>query len=127
MKRLFYISTAFILLVLITACNQQLDIDMSEALGKSQETLRELDEIETTAASFNGESDVKFRLMVERHPTEEEAIILFNKILDSIAQYSNHSEVWNYYNGYFDIKSYDSGVIYEATKLIGEDLHILSK
>ncbi|MFC0471339.1 hypothetical protein ACFFHM_12780 [Halalkalibacter kiskunsagensis] len=127
MKRLYFISKAFILLVLITACNQQPEIDMSEALGKSKETLREIDEIETTSASFNGESDVKFRFMVERHPTEEEANILFNKILDSIAQHSHHSEVWNYYDGYFDIKSYDSGVIYEATKLIGKDLHILSK
>lgn len=127
MKRLFFISTAFILLVLITACNQQPDIDMSEALGKSQETLTELDEIGTTAASFNGESDVKFRLMVDGQPTEEEAISLFNKVLESITKSSNHSEVWNYYDGYIDIKSYDSGVIYEANKLIGEDLQILSK
>jgi hypothetical protein len=126
MKQLSFISTLFVLLLLITSCNQQPNLDMSEALGKAEEALRELDEIETTAASFDGESDVKFRLMVEGHLTEEEAIILFNKILESIAQFSNHSDVWDYYNGYFDIKSYDNGVIYEASKLIGEDLDMLS-
>nr|WP_106781238.1 hypothetical protein [Lysinibacillus timonensis] len=79
----------------------------------------------TTAAAFKGEN-IKFRLMVEEHPTEEEAIILFNKIIKSIAEYSNHSDVWDYYIGYFDIKSYD-GVIFEATKRLGEDLDVISK
>ncbi|AOM83635.1 hypothetical protein BBEV_2294 [Salisediminibacterium beveridgei] len=89
---------------------------MSEALEKSKGTLIEFDEIETAAASFNGENDVKFRLKVEDEPTEEEAIILFNEVLDSITDSADHSELWQYYNAYFDIKSYDSGVIYEAIK-----------
>ncbi len=38
------------------------------------------------------------------HRRLEEAESLFNKIVDSIAQYSDHLEVWNYYDGYFDIK-----------------------
>lgn len=29
--------------------------------------------------------------------------------------------------GYFDINNYDYGVIYEGTKLIGEDLKVQSK
>ncbi|MFS0574079.1 hypothetical protein AB1K83_00455 [Sporosarcina sp. 179-K 3D1 HS] len=114
-------------MLLISGCNQKPTLEMSEVLGQSGETFRGLDEIETTAASFDGENDVKFRLMVEENLTEEEAIILFNKIIDSIVQYSNQSDVWDYYNGYFDIKSYENGVIYEATKLIGKDLDIMSK
>ncbi|NEU31232.1 hypothetical protein GN156_10615 [bacterium LRH843] len=124
MKQPFLIGTVFFLLLLIAGCNQQPNIDISEALGKTRETLRELDEIETTAASFDGERDIKFRLMVKKHPTEEEAIIFFNKILESIAQFSNRSDVWDHYNGYYDIMTYDIGVIYEATKLIGEELDI---
>jgi hypothetical protein len=127
MKQLFLISTVFVLSLLITGCNQQPNIDMVEVLGKTEETLRELEEIETTASSFDGEKDVKFRLMVEENPTNEDATILFNEILENIAQYSNHSDVWDYYNGYFDIKSYDNGVIYKATKLKGEDLDVISK
>lgn len=80
-------------MLLITGCNQKPTIDMIEVLGQSEETLRGLDEVETTVASFDGESDVKFRLMVEEHPTKEEAIILFNKIKESVVQYSNHSDV----------------------------------
>lgn len=127
MKQFSFISKVFVLLFLITGCDQKPTIDMSEALGKSRETLKNLDEIETVAAAFSGESDIKFRLMVEEYPTENETIILFNKIIESITQHSNHSDVWDYYDGYFDIKSYDHGVIYEATKLIGEDLDIVSK
>lgn len=62
--------------------------------------------------------------MMEEHPTENEAIILFNQILDSFEKYSNKSDIWNFYNGYFDIKSYDNGIIYKATKLAGEDLQV---
>jgi hypothetical protein len=80
-NKLFFISIAFALLLLV-ACNNKPDINMGEILTKSQDQLRQLDEIKTTAAAFNGKSDVKFRLMVEKHPTEEEAIILFNQILD---------------------------------------------
>lgn len=129
MKRngLIFISTMFILLLLFTGCNQQPEIDMVEALSKSQELLRQSEEIETTAASFDGKSNVKFRIMVNEQLTEEEAIILFNKILDTIANFSNHSDVWDYYNGFFDVKRYSNGVIYEATKLIGEDLEVVSK
>lgn len=127
MKQYSFISTVFVLLFLITGCDQKPTIDMSEALGKSRETLKELDEIDTVAAAYTGESDIKFRLMVEEQPTEKETVILFNKIIESIVQYSNHSDVWDYYDGYFDIKSYDHGVIYEATKLISKDLDIVFK
>ncbi|MBM4764585.1 hypothetical protein [Bacillus sp. B15-48] len=126
-RKLLLFNFLFALLFLTVACNQQADINMSEVLGQIEEDLRELDVVETTASSFDGESDIKFRLMVKEHLTEEEANILFNKILESIAQSSNHSDVWDYYNGYFDIKSYDKGVIYEATKVIGEDLKVTPK
>jgi hypothetical protein len=122
---LFFIFTGVALLLLITGCNQQLDINVGEALVKTQEQLRILDEIGTTAAAFDGKSEVKFRLMVEEEPTKEEAIILFNKIVDSFQNTSNHAKVWDYYNGYFDIKSYETGaVIYQATNLISEELKV---
>ena len=66
-------------------------------MGKSEDYLRQLEEIETTASAFDGKIDVKFRLMVEGHPTEVEAIVLFNEILDSFKKYSNHQGVWHYF------------------------------
>lgn len=48
-------------------------------------------------------------------------------ILEVIAKYSNRSDVWDYYNGYFDIKNHDDGVIYEGEKLIDEELIVQSK
>lgn len=65
--------------------------------------------------------------MVEDYPTVEEASRLFNQILDSFVKYSKNSNVWDNYNGYFDIKSYDGDVIYKANKLIGEDLQLVTK
>lgn len=118
---------SIIFLFLIVGCSQQPDIDISETIGKSEDYLRQLEEIETTASAFDGKNDVKFRLMVEGHPTEEEAIALFNEILDSFKKYSNHQDVWQYYNGYFDIKNYYIGVIYEATKVRDEDFQVVSK
>ena len=124
-KFIFFIIIIF--LILIVSCSQQSDIDISKTLGKSEDYFRELEEIETTASAFDGKKDVKFRLMVEGTPTEEEATALFNKILVSFQEFSNHQDIWEYYNGYFDIKNYDVGVIYEATKVIGEELKVVSK
>ncbi|WP_078549233.1 IolE/MocC family protein [Litchfieldia alkalitelluris] len=119
---------AIILLFSIVGCSQQPDIDISSIIGKSEDYFRQLEEIETTASAFDGKRDVKFRLMVEGPLTEEEATILFNEILDRFKEYSsNHQEIWDYYNGYFDIKNYDDGVIYEATKVIDEELKVVSK
>ncbi|MCW3491615.1 IolE/MocC family protein [Dethiobacter alkaliphilus] len=128
MKRnnLLFISAAITLLLFVTGCNQQPDIKMNEALVESQELLRQSDKIETTASAFDGKQNVRFRLMVEEQPSEEEAAILFNKILESVIYFSNRLEAWDYYNGHFDIKTYDNGVVYEATKLIGKDLEIVN-
>ncbi len=125
MRKISLISIIF--LFLIVGSSQQPDIDISLAIGKSEDYFRQLEEIETTASAFDGKKDVKFRLMVEGTLTEEEAIILFNEILDRFKEYSNHQEVWEYYNGYFDIKNYNDGVIYEATKVIDEELKVVSK
>ncbi|MBB6734678.1 hypothetical protein [Cohnella zeiphila] len=124
-KILFVLS--FISIFLTVSCSQDTSIDISDAVGKSEDYFRKLDGIATTASSFDGNKDVKFRLMVEGDLTETEATVLFKRILDVIAKYSNRSDVWNYYNGYFDIKNYDHGVIYEGTKLIGKDLKVKSK
>ncbi|SMF87255.1 hypothetical protein SAMN05661091_3673 [Paenibacillus uliginis N3/975] len=127
LNRISLFALSFILLFLTVACSQETSIDIGDTLGKSEEYFRKLEGIDTTAAAFDGKNDEKFRLMVDGHPTEDEASILFNHILDVIAKYSNRSDVWDYYNGYFDIKNYDHGVIYEGTKLIGEDLKVQSK
>lgn len=126
MRRLYFISITFVLLLLITGCNQQPTIDVNEVIGQSEKILRGFDGIETTAASFDGKGDIKYRLMVKESQTEEEAKILFNEILKSIVQSSNQPDIWDNYNGYFDIKNYDNDVIYEAKKIIGEDLKITS-
>jgi hypothetical protein len=65
--------------------------------------------------------------MVEKHPSQEEATVMFKDLLDNLDKNSKSPEFWSYYSGYFDIKSYDKGVIYEATKVIGEDLIVTSK
>ena len=127
MNRIILFVLIFISLFSTTSCSQKPSIDIGDALGKSEEYFRQFDGIATTASSYDGEKDVKFRLMVEGNPTEAEATILFNRILDVIAKYSNRSDVWDYNNGYFDIKNYDQGVIYEGTKQIGEDLKVQSK
>lgn len=124
MKQPFIFCTMLILF-LISGC-QQSSIHMNEFLIQTENLLKELDEIDTTASSFDGKRDIKFRLMVEGHPTEEEALILFDKVLEGVTKSSNRSDVWDYYNGYFDIKSYDDGVIYEANKLISKDLAVMS-
>jgi hypothetical protein len=96
---------------------------MSKALDEWRE---HFEGVETVAASFDGQNNIKLRIMVEEQLTQEEAVWLFNQILDSIIEYSDSSEVWDYYNGYFEIVSYDDGVLYEATKLIGEGLDFIS-
>ncbi|WP_391122552.1 hypothetical protein [Psychrobacillus sp. L3] len=127
MKRLKLLCISFsVLFLLLTACSQQPDINISETLGKIEEFFRQSEEMDTVSA-FDGKKDVKFRIIVEKLPTEEEAIVLFNQIIDRFVKYSNHSDVWDYYNGYFDINSYDNGVIYEANKIIGEDLQVVTK
>lgn len=83
--------------------------------------------MDTVATSFDGKKDIKFRIMVEGTLTEQQAQNLFEEILNSFKKYSNQSELWNDYNGYFDIKNYDDGVIYEASKIIYEDLKIVTK
>lgn len=98
------------------------EIDVVQVLIKSRELLNQLAEVETSAASYDGKKEIKFRLMVEKKITEAEAASLFNQILDSIINYSNDENIWDDYNGYFDINSYDEDIVYKATKLINEDL-----
>jgi hypothetical protein len=122
---------AFVLLLisflLTVSCTKITSIDIGEAVVKAEDSFRKLDGIDTTASSFNGEKDVKFRLMIKGNLTEAEANKLFRRILDTIAEFSNRPNVWDYYNGYFDVKNYDHGILYEGTKLIGEDLKVQSK
>ncbi|WP_054940183.1 hypothetical protein [Paenibacillus ihuae] len=127
LKRIILLILSSISLFSTVSCSQETSIDIDDAVTKSEKYFRQLDEIATTASSYDGKKDLKFRLMVEGNPTETEATIFFNLILDVVTNYSNLSDVWNFYNGYFDITNYDQGVIYEGTKLIGEDLIVQTK
>ncbi|WP_246943588.1 hypothetical protein [Bacillus pinisoli] len=122
-----FILICSVILILMAGCNPKPQFDISEILNQSEEKLNKFEDIETTASAFNGKEDIKFRIMVEGTPSEEEAIVLFNKILDSLKEFSNHENFWSYYNGYFDIKNYDEGVIYEATKMKTEKIKVMSK
>ncbi|AZN42629.1 IolE/MocC family protein [Paenibacillus albus] len=121
----------FILLLisfsLTVSCTRKPSIDIGDAVGKTEDSFRKLDGIATTASSYDGKKDIKFRLMVKGNLTEAEATKLFRRIMDTIAEFSNRPDVWDFYNGYFDIKSYDYGVIYDGIKLIGEDVKVQPK
>ncbi len=127
MSRKIVFVLLLISLVFTVSCTKETSIDIGDVVGKTEDTFRKLDGIATTASSFDGKKDVKFRLMVEGNLTEVTATKLFRRIMDTIADFSNRPDVWDYYSGYFDIKNYDHGVIYEGTKLIGEDLKVQSK
>ncbi|WP_088102864.1 hypothetical protein [Halalkalibacter urbisdiaboli] len=118
-KKIFSISIIFVFLIFFTGCSQKPDIDIDKTLEEWREPF--------VAASFDGESNINLRVMVDEELTEEEAVLLFNETLDSFKEHSNQSDVWEHYNGYIDIVSYDDGVLYEATKLIGENLDIISQ
>ncbi|MYL34731.1 hypothetical protein GLW08_02905 [Pontibacillus yanchengensis] len=127
-RRLLLFNVLFVMLLLAVACNQQQEIDISKSVRKTEDYLRQLDEISTTAGSYTeDEEQVKFRLLVEKHPSQEEATAMFNNILNILEKNSHNREFWDNYNGYFDIKSHKTGVIYKATKIIGKDLKVTPK
>ncbi len=126
MKRRFLLLNLLSLLLLAVACNQKPEIDISKTVGLTEDHFRQLDKISTSSAAYDKE-EVKFRLMVEKPPSKEEASAMFKEILNKLEKNSHTSEFWNYYNGHFDIKSYENGVIFEANKTIGEDMKITTK
>ncbi len=111
--------------MLITGCNQQSKINISEALTKTEKEISNLDKVESTVSAFGGKN-VKFRILMEEPPTKEDAIKLFNKTLDTISNFTNDSEIWNYYNAKLDI-SYGDEIKYEANKLADADLKVKAK
>lgn len=113
------ILTLIITAFFLSACGHKPDINVSDALGKSEVQLQKLDNVKVTASSFDGKNNISFRLMVEGYPSRDEAEKLFNETLNTIATNSNHLDLWNYYNAYFGIKSYDEGILYEGIKPIG--------
>ena len=125
--KIINILLSIVVLFLISGCSEKAEIDISETMIKTEEYFKQLPEVDTVATSFDGKKDIKYRIMVEGTLTEKQAQNLFEEIISSFKKYSNHPELWNDYNGYFDIKSYDEGVIYEASKIIGEDLKIVTK
>ena len=109
------------------ACSHKYYIDVNEVSGKVENYFRQTEQM-TPASSFDGTNNITFRLMVDEPVSEDEATSLFNLVLLSFERYSPHANFWNQYNGYFDLKSYDSGkVIYEATKLIRKDFQLTAQ
>ena len=125
MLRVKIILPLIIVVFFISACTHKPEIKVSDTLGKSEVQLQKLDKVKTTAAAFDGKNNIKFRLMVEGYLSEDEAKKLFNQTLNTIATNSNHRDFWNYYNAQFDIKSYDKGILYQATKSKGSSQIII--
>lgn len=121
MIRVKIISTLISMVFFLSACAHKPDINISDTLGESEVQLQKLDNVKTTSSSFDGKNNITFRLMVEGYSSRVEAEKLFNETLNTIAANSNHLDLWNYYNAYFDIKSYDKGILYEGTKPIGSN------
>jgi hypothetical protein len=105
---------------IIVDCSKQPNYKVNEAIAKSEDSMSKFDNVDTTVSAVNGKK-IKFRIMVNEQPTVEEATELFNKVLNDIEKYLAQSRLWDYYEGYFDIKTYESGVIYKATKHIDND------
>lgn len=117
--RLKLILSLIIVVIFTSACSNKPAFNIGDILAKSEVQLNKLDMVTTTASSFDGKTNISFRLMVEGNPSKEEAEKLFNETLNTIATNSNNQDFWNYYNAQFDIKSYENGILYIATKPIG--------
>lgn len=122
-RSIYFIS----ILLFIVGCSQKPAINVAKVEADVENHLNQLDEVEIALSTFNGDENIKFRLMVEGYPTENEVTILFNEILESFEKYSNQENFWMHYNGYSDIKNYEDGVIYEGSKLIDKEIKIISK
>ncbi|MBS4199185.1 hypothetical protein KHA93_05890 [Bacillus sp. FJAT-49732] len=62
-RKLLLFNFLFTLLLITVSCNQQPEIDISKTVGMTEDYFRQLDEISTTAASYNKEQ-IKFRLII---------------------------------------------------------------
>lgn len=113
--------------LLTVACNDKTDVNIGDTLDKAREILNESEGIETVATSFDGENKINIRLMVDGNLTTEKAITLFEQILDSMRKNSGDIDIWDSYQGRFDIMNYDKDLSYEAIKLVGEDIKVVSK
>ncbi len=113
--------TVLLLTVVTSACASRPDFDVAEITIRTENYYRQMDR--AVASAYNG-SNVKFRLMVEGKPSEDEASALFNEIMALFDKYSGGQKFWDYYNGEFDLNSYDYGVVYTAEKRIGKELVI---
>ncbi|QSO48751.1 anti-sigma factor [Alicyclobacillus mengziensis] len=96
--------------------------EVASILDKSEAQLDAVNGVVTTASSFDGKDNIKFRLMVNGTPSQKEATKLFNDILTVIKANADNKDIWSYYNGQFDIKNYTTGVVYTATKTAGQPL-----
>lgn len=110
-------------LLFITGCSQKPDsTSINNTLGKVEKQLNTTNEIVTTASSYDGKSTIEFRLMVKGTHSKEAANKLFAKIVKGVKEKANRDDIWNYYNGQFNIKNYTNGVVYKATKIVGKSM-----
>lgn len=119
-----------LLFALTAACtdnDHDPEITMLEAVEKSREEIMDLEKVDRATTSFDGESFIQFRLMTEEIPAEEEAERLFKIVIDTIEENSQRPDVWENYDGVFDIRTYDDGIVYEAVHFSGRELNIESR
>ena len=68
-------------IIVTVACSEKSNIDIGVALGKTEDYFRQSEGKETTASAFDGKKDIKFRLMIDGDLSEEDAALLFNRIM----------------------------------------------
>ncbi len=136
------LGASFALFALVTGCSQSPSpkssaasdttptiapaktVDVATILAKTETRLNHMTGIVTTATAFDGRANVKIRLMVNGNPSMKQATQLFQDILRVMQAESNAKDIWAQYNGHFDIKSYQSGVVYVANKTAGRPMTV---
>ncbi|MFN7253547.1 MAG: hypothetical protein ACK4M9_22655 [Anaerobacillus sp.] len=100
-----------------------------EAVKETQEAVGQSWGIEITPSltTDSNVSEVTFSFLFNEAPSEEEAINLFNEILEGVVIYSKKLNLWDNYDAYFDIKSESNIVIYRAEKPSGQELTFKTK
>ena len=121
MQRLLKLLYFVIVLILITGCNNTTNIDVGKALVEAEKEIELLEGVTETSSSFNNDDNtIKFRIMVEKSLTQQQAETKINEFLEKIALNSKE-EVWNYYSASFDIKKDNGDILFEGTKQIGDE------
>jgi hypothetical protein len=120
----FFLFIYLISLLIVSGCNKPPKQDIGKAVSKSEDYYKKSKGIDCVGAFVD--ETVKFRLLLEEQPTDDEATKLFNEVLKTIEKYSNNADTWDYYNAKLDL-AYKDSIIFEGTKEAGKKLMVRSK